>query len=273
MRDFIVGLGKAATERGPGASPELLERAESQLRLSLPEDLKQLYRELGGAEFQGDVSLHPLFATEETTGVIEQSRLPLPDGLPAEGLVRFGLRGGAEHLFAVARRRLPDDFQPAPEWLAELEAGEWLYGVKNLDSGKVVFHRTLEALLRELVPPAQGEGFGENTFIRAFNAVQSALESATSEVASKGRARVAGAKKKARAAKRKAVAAKKKPRPSKKMAASARKAAARKPIAGTKKTKTKASSSKGAPATKAKATPRRKKASGSARRGVRRQIR
>ncbi|MDQ3266317.1 MAG: SMI1/KNR4 family protein, partial [Myxococcota bacterium] len=180
MRDWIVGLLKAASEKGSGASPEELARVEAELELTLPEELRELYAAVSGADLAGEVSLHPLFADEETTGLLEQSREDLP-GLPSRGILRFGLRGGAEHLFAVRHSEITPLLGDVGGWISAVPQTGWIYGIKNLDTAGIRFVRSLEVMLSELVPPATTEGFGENTFIRAFNAVQDAIQTASAE--------------------------------------------------------------------------------------------
>ncbi len=178
MRDWIVGLLKAASEKGSGATPEELARVEAELELALPEELRELYAAASGADLAGEVSLHPLFADEETTGLLEQSREDLP-GLPSRGILRFGMRGGAEHLFAVRHSEITPLLGDVGGWISAVPPQGWIYGLKNLDTAGIRFFRNLEVMLSELVPPATTEGFGENTFIRAFNAVQDAIQTAS----------------------------------------------------------------------------------------------
>jgi hypothetical protein len=194
-----------------------LAQAEAKLGFALPPELAELFGAMNGGELSSDVVVYGLRARPEAAGTVEQTRAGLP-GLPARGAVRFGLRGGAEHLFAAMKGEL-EPFAPAaalPDWFARADAGAWLYGVKNADTGALQLYSTLEEMMGAIAP-LPVEGFGDDTFIRAMNVVESALGEVQQGVPE-------GAKKRAP-----------RKRPAKKKAA--RKSSAKKPARRAKKTK------------------------------------
>jgi len=175
MREWIVRLVKRASDWQPGVSAEELAQAQAELGFALPPELAELFGAMNGGELPLDIVVYGLRARPEAAGTVEQTRAGLP-GLPARGAVRFGLRGGAEHLFAAMKGEL-EPFAAVvalPDWFARADAGAWLYGVKNADTGALRLYSTLEEMMGDIAPlPA--EGFGDDTFIRAMNVVESAL--------------------------------------------------------------------------------------------------
>lgn len=175
MADWIVGLRKAAVESRPGASEEELTRVEQLVGLPLPTDLRNLYGRMNGGAFEPDVALFALEQAPDAAGMLEATRSGLP-GLPAQGLWRFGLRGGSDQLFAAQRAALgglPPEV--APGWMRELPADAWLFGRKNTTTGELELFKSLQALLWNLIPPVESEDFGEHTYANAMHAVQEAL--------------------------------------------------------------------------------------------------
>jgi len=176
MADWIVGLRKAAVESQPGASDEVLARVETRVGLPLPGELRKLYAQMDGGSFEPDVALYPLEEAPDAAGVVEATLRGLA-GLPQQGLWCFGLRGGADHLFAAQRSALevlPPEVTPG--WLSELPGRSWLYGRKNTDTGELELFKSLQALLWNLIPPVESEDFGEHTFAKAMSAVHDALQ-------------------------------------------------------------------------------------------------
>jgi SMI1 / KNR4 family (SUKH-1) len=175
MADWIVGLRRAAVESRPGASEEALTRVEALVGLPLPGELRTLYAQMDGGSFEPDVALYGLEQAPDAAGVVEATRGGLA-GLPSRGTWRFGLRGGADHLFAARRSALELPAATAPAWVQELPADAWLYGRKNSDTGELEVFKSLQALLWHLIPPVESEDYGENTLAKAMNAVTDALQ-------------------------------------------------------------------------------------------------
>lgn len=174
MHDWILGLQKAATTYGPGASEEALGAVEAEAGEALPAGLRSLYLGMDGAVFPSDVTLYPLRAREGTPGLLEQVRSPA-DALPRRGIWPFGRRGFGEHLFASRRRELVESGAELPGWFDTLPDGVWVFGLMSADTGELSLFRTLEHLLWTLIPPAETEEFGENTFARALSVVETAM--------------------------------------------------------------------------------------------------
>jgi hypothetical protein len=178
MADWIVGLRKAAVESRPGARPDELANVEQQVGLPLPPELRSLYEQMNGGSFEPDVALYGLLRTADSAGVLEETQAGL-SGLPSSGVWRFGLRGGGDHLFAAKRSAwgaAAPEGPGLPAWFPELQPEEWVFGRKNTDTGEMELHRSLQALLWNLIPPVESEDFGENTYVKAMTAVQKALE-------------------------------------------------------------------------------------------------
>jgi hypothetical protein len=144
----------------------------------LPVELAELYRNINGGEFLGEVTLFPLHGGEGQASVLEKTRLMLV-GLPAAGVWRFGLKGPHRHVFAARKSAMVeqgDGGGPLPEWVDELSNEDWLYGTWDLEGREMRLYRSLPTMLSVLVPPPEeAEGFGEKTFARAMTAVAGAL--------------------------------------------------------------------------------------------------
>ncbi len=175
MREWIVSLVKTASDWHPGASAGELAQAQAELGFALPVELAELFGAMNGGDLPSDVVVYGLHARPEEAGTVEQTRAGLP-GLPARGAVRFGLRGGAEHLFAATKGELEPFAASAalPDWFAQADASTWIYGVKNADTGALQLYRSLEEMVGTVAPHPAG-GFGEITFIRAMKVVENAL--------------------------------------------------------------------------------------------------
>src|SRR5262245_33230985 len=105
MADWISGLRKAAVESRPGASDEALARGEARVGLPFPGELRNLYARMDGGSFEPDVALYALEEAPDAAGVVEVTLRGLA-GLPRQGVWCFGLRGGADRLFAAQRSAL-----------------------------------------------------------------------------------------------------------------------------------------------------------------------
>lgn len=246
MRDWILGLQKAAIEHKSGVGASEWLEAERELGLSGPDDLRELYQQLSGATFASGVVLYPLSDASDPRGVIAQSRSGSA-GFPADDVWRFG-RKDNQHLAALRKGRLSElnqaDAPPPPEWLDDTPDDAWVYLARDESSNRLRMYRSLELLLTSLVPPAESEDFGERTLARA----RSLVEAAVTELSSLGNevveqlsriTRRRPAKKKKPVARRKA-APKKKPaaKPKRKPAAPKKKPAPAKRKPAPKKKKT-----------------------------------
>jgi hypothetical protein len=174
MRDWIIGLQKAATQRNAGVNPNEWLSIESDAGLPVPGELRELYEAMDGARLNPDVRLLTFRSSSEGPGALEQSRSHIA-GLPARGVWLFGVKGTGQQLFAARRRELSSMPTPQPEWLTSVGDDGFVFGVRKT-SEDVKFYRTLEQLLTRLVPPAQTEEFGDITYARALSAVQGALD-------------------------------------------------------------------------------------------------
>jgi hypothetical protein len=176
MRDWILGLQKAAAARQPGAPVDAIRVLEADVGQVMPEELRELYLAVNGAVFPSDVTLFPLRAGGNDRGLLERTRAPV-EGLPRQGTWRFGLRGFGEHLFAAQKAGLAalSAELEMPAWFGALAPEAWVFGLKSEDTGELSVHKTLEQLLWTLIPPAETEEFGENTFSRALSAVELAM--------------------------------------------------------------------------------------------------
>jgi len=234
MRDWIVGLEKAATTRKPGVGDFDWGEVSTELDRDVPEELRDLYKSMNGATFNNGVKLHPLRGMGVSPSVVEQSR-------DSQGYWRFGEKPDGTPLFAVQKSVLGQavpDARPA-DWVSGLSEAAWVFGAQK--EGAYKWYRSLEQLLGALVPPVQMEEFGDVTYARAMSAVNSAL----SELGSSARAVLQLPSPKARSAKAK--------KPVRKLLAkvtkAVRKAITQKPAK--KKAKVKAKAPRRAPAKKA----------------------
>jgi hypothetical protein len=167
MRDWILGLEKAAVSRKPGVGDFDWGEVGAELERAVPDELRDLYKVINGATFNNGVRLHPLRGMGVSPTVLDESRIH-------PGYWAFG-EAAEFPLFAVQREVVQDVHPDAdlPEWVSALPSDQWLYGTHR--SGQLKFYRSLEQLLGVLVPPAQTEEFGDITYARAMSAVQGAL--------------------------------------------------------------------------------------------------
>lgn len=173
MQDWIMGLVKAASGGGPGASPSELEAVAAELRTAVPPEVGALYASLDGAQFRSGVTLFPL---RGPSGVAARSREHLP-GFADHGVWRLGERPDGRHLFAAHKGAIPPSALPElPSFWDQTADDAFVYGVKNEQTGELRLYRTLEQLLAVLVPPVETEEFGERTYARAMSLVQGALD-------------------------------------------------------------------------------------------------
>lgn len=173
MSDWMVGVIKAATDRGPGLDDAALNALEAGFGEPLPPALRQLYAQMNGASFAPDVRLRVAGTSEDN--LLAASRGAV-GAWPAGVVWQFGTRGDIEPLFAGRSAKLrPLIGDRAPAWIASLPDDAWIFGVGSDEGGYSLF-RSLEGLLWKLIPPVETEDFGENTFVRALNAVESAID-------------------------------------------------------------------------------------------------
>ncbi|HZH02655.1 MAG TPA: hypothetical protein VEY30_02655 [Myxococcaceae bacterium] len=175
MRDWIMGLEKAAAERKPGVGDFEWSGLEAELRRPVPDELRDLYSQMDGAGFPSGVKLYPLQPNGGAKSVVAESRA-------SDETWAFGERGDGAVLFAIRRGPLVMEMenQAVPEWVQGLDEGQWVYGLRR-EEGEVKFYRSLEHLLGVLVPPVQTEEFGDITYARAINALEGALQGLGSE--------------------------------------------------------------------------------------------
>src|SRR5688500_4878391 len=122
MRDWILGLEKAAASRKPGVGDFDLGEVADELARDVPEELRDLYKTMNGATFENGVKLYTLRGDLGTT-VVAESR-------ETDAYWRFGEKADGTPLFAVTRAALSEavpDAQP-PEWVAALTDDQWVYG-------------------------------------------------------------------------------------------------------------------------------------------------
>lgn len=230
MRDWILGLEKAAIEHRQGVSAEDWEQVEQAAGYEAPEALRELYAAMNGATFASGVVLYPLRGSGDARGMAEHNTSGSA-GLPRTDVWRFG-RKDQEHLAAVRKRRLADIEQregdPRPDWLDAVSDEAWIYVARDESTNALRLYHTLEQLLSARIPPAESEDFGERTFARAISLVQDAIsdlnqaaKSQVEEIVDRVRetvkkGRTALKKKVARVAKKKKKAPAKKRKPSRK---------------------------------------------------------
>ncbi|MCY1040349.1 SMI1/KNR4 family protein [Corallococcus sp. bb12-1] len=184
MHEWLEALRKSAKATSEGVLAEEIRRAETECGVPFPGELTDLYLELNGGEFEGEVRLYPLKGSEGAPSILEKSRLML-EGLPAAGVWRFGLKGPHRHLFVARKSAMEeqgDGGGPLPGWMDALEGDDWVFGTWENEKREMRLYRTLKDMLEVLVPPVEVESFGERTFARALNAVlQGALSGAAAE--------------------------------------------------------------------------------------------
>ncbi len=242
MRDWIVGLQKAASEVRGGATASDWENVTRELGRDAPEELHELYGHFNGAWFASGVTLFPLESSGSARGVIELSHLGAA-GFPSEDVWHFGQQND-EQLAAIRRHRLSDveheGGMPSPKWLEARNEDAWVYIARDVNANTVRLYPSLEQMLTARIPPAASEDFGDRTYARALMLVEGALTelgaSSNPEAVENVLevVRTAGAATK-RADARRATAAKKQALKQKKTAPAKKTPAAKKPAAGAKK--------------------------------------
>ncbi len=166
MREWIVGLRKAAVKAGEGICASEWGELESEAGQPVPDELKELYEAMNGASLRPDVKLYKLKGDSKTPGALEHSK-------GQKGVWVFGQRGSSQKLFAIRVKELRQKPKP-PERASELSDGEWVWGIRKGDEAR--YFRSLEQLIERVVPPVETEDIGEVTYAQALSAVQGALE-------------------------------------------------------------------------------------------------
>ena len=236
MGAWILGYQKSVKGAGRGVSEDAWAMHELEAPEPPPAELRALYSAFDGGLLQGNVKLYRF------DQVLEHRN---SDALPAWV---FGEKG-EQRLLAARKATLAAQagLQLRPSWFEATSADALVFAKKDGRSGAVRVYPSLEQLLAVMVPPAQLEAFGENTYAHAMAAVEDALGNVTAS-----NARGLGLKKK-QPKKKKAVVVKKSKsptpkgrkkspmaakksvkKPAKKSAAkkpAAKKAAAKKPVA------------------------------------------
>lgn len=178
MRDWILGIQKAAIEHRAGVAAQEWQAAEHEAGYDAPEELRDLYQHLNGATFATGVVLHPLRGSGEVRGMFEQNRSG-GAGLPTTEVWRFG-RHDNEHLVAVRKRQLAGlpqiSVDDGAEWLAAAPDDGWVFLARDEEQDRVRVYRSLEQMLTSRIPPAATEDFGDTTFARALSLVELALD-------------------------------------------------------------------------------------------------
>lgn len=178
MRDWILGLQKAALEHRAGVTDAEWTAAMTESRIDAPDELRDFYLQLNGASFASGVVLFALRGTGEVKGVLEQSRTGA-GGLPADDVWRIGRRD-QEHLAAVRKARLTEidqaEASAPPDWLESAPDEAWVFVARDEKTNGLRIYPTLERLLTSRIPPAESEDFGDRTFARAMSLVENALD-------------------------------------------------------------------------------------------------
>lgn len=242
MADWILGYSKSVEGAGKGLGPEQWQSYEAEVPEHPPEALKALYTAFDGGTLNGNVKLYPFETVVEARNTSEDSSWV------------FGEKNG-QRLLAARKATLAahPGLQIRPGWFETTHADDLVFAVHDPRQATVRVYPSLEQLLAVMVPPAQLEAFGDQTYARAMAAVESVIEDVARKVKGEAKKVAGAAKKKAAAiakigparkaparaakkpvAKKKAAAKKSAPKkPARKAAAkqSARKAPARKPAA------------------------------------------
>lgn len=158
MHDWIVGLQKALVKRKPGATSEEIRNLEAEVGQPFPKELEALYLAFNGGSFLPGLTLYPIRSPAGQRSVAR-----------AEGAAwTFGATEKGEMLIA-----------------ARPSAREWIYRLAGPGRREPIVFKSLEQMLKQLVPPAVTEDFGEETFHRALAAVTNIVEGATDRPAAK----------------------------------------------------------------------------------------
>lgn len=177
MRDWILGLQKAAIEHREGVSADDWREVEREVGSEAPAELRDLYAHLNGATFASGVVLHPVTVSGDPRGLAAQSRSG-NGGLPPMGSWRFGRQDG-EHLAAIRKRDLGEWAHaasgPRPAWLESLGEEGWVFAGLDENTRTARFYESLEQLLTARIPPAVAEDFGDQTLARARTLVEAAV--------------------------------------------------------------------------------------------------
>jgi len=160
MREWIVGLRKAARLPGDGVSPDAWAALEKKAGRAFPPELRELYEAMNGGALPPDVNLYP--ADE----VFEHSK-------SSKATWVFGTKGRDRKLFSVRGKELKAGAEPPP-FAAQMRDDQWAYGVKKGDF--IRYFGTLEEMLVLMVPPVETEDIGETTYAQALSAVAGALK-------------------------------------------------------------------------------------------------
>ncbi|MFL5319719.1 MAG: hypothetical protein ACJ790_08680 [Myxococcaceae bacterium] len=232
MAEWILGYQKSVEGAGPGLSNEEWQRYESEVPEHPPAQLRSLYKAFDGGALNGGVKLYPFERVVEARNTSEDQSWV------------FGEKA-QQRLLAARKATLASHpgLMIRPGWFETTHADELVFAAHDARQGTVRVYPSLEQLLSVMVPPAQLEVFGEQTYARAMAAVESVISGVADKVRAE-RKKKSPAKK--AASPKKSASAKKSPTARK--APAARKAP-KKPVA--KKKATAQKRSKPAPAKKA----------------------
>ncbi len=167
--NWLPILLKSATSRGPGLFPQTWATLEAEQPLPVPAEVRELYQATDGARFSGEVRLWSWKEVEE------HSARGLGALGPADAWLLGTKRETGVFFAALPRpllRALPASART--NWLRSVPASEFVYGLwRAADDVFVV--RSLRELL-SLSIPRPGDDFGEVTYVRAMQAVKTALD-------------------------------------------------------------------------------------------------
>ena len=167
--NWLPILLKSATSRGPGVFPQTWPAVEGRQPLPVPEEVRQLYQAADGARFSGEVRLWSWKEVEE------HSAHGLGALAPSDAWLLGTKRETGIFFAALPRpllRALPASART--NWLRSVPATEFVYGLWRA-ADDVFLVPSLKELL-SLSIPRPGDDFGEVTYVRAMQAVKTALD-------------------------------------------------------------------------------------------------
>lgn len=172
MDAWILGYQKSVKGAAPGVSADAWAMHELEAPEPPPSELRALYTAFDGGLLEGSVRLYRF------DQVLEHRN---SDTLPAWV---FGEKG-EQRLMAARKATLAAQagLQLRPGWFEATAADALVFAKRDGRSGAVRVYPSLEQLLAVMVPPAQLEAFGDNTYARAMAVVEDALGNVTASSA------------------------------------------------------------------------------------------
>jgi hypothetical protein len=165
---WILGYQKSVKGAAPGVAADAWAMHELEAPEPPPVELRALYSAFDGGLLEGSVRLYRF-------GQVLEHRNN--DALPAWV---FGEKG-EQRLMAARKATLAAQagLQLRPGWFEATSADALVFAKRDGRSGAVRVYPSLEQLLAVMVPPAQLEAFGDNTYARAMAVVEDALGNVT----------------------------------------------------------------------------------------------